>query len=89
MFDVFDHPYVLAAAALVSLPVLFPIVRFFFDDFDSFRDEAGLYYEQDRALWLLGVARTDRNFGFKLVGIVAAYTLVALAAYQLACRVLL
>jgi hypothetical protein len=42
MLDVFDHPAALIVAAIVSLPALFPIVRWFFDDFETFRAEAGL-----------------------------------------------
>ena len=88
MLESFGHPWVLLAAAIVSLPVLFPIVQFFFGDFATFKEEAGLYYDHDRASWLLGFPHTHFYFGPKLLGIIACYVLLAVAVYQLSCRVL-
>lgn len=56
--------------------------RFFFDDFESFKYEAGLNTELDRALWGLGWFRTHYLFTYKLLGIFGALAAVAAAVYQ-------
>jgi hypothetical protein len=61
------------------MPALFPIVRFFFADYETFKSEAGFHYDHDRALWLLGLPRIDLYFLPKMLGIVAAYVLLVLA----------
>ena len=88
MLELFEHPFVLLAAAIGSLPALFPIIRWFFDDFDTFKSESGLEYDHNRALWLLGLPRTNWDFGFKLMGIAGGYGLLVLAMYQIACHVM-
>ena len=57
MLNTFDHPGLLFALAILLLPAVFPIRRFFFDDFETFKQEAIREYQQNRLLWLLGTPR--------------------------------
>jgi hypothetical protein len=78
-----DHPSLLLLAVLLCLPVAFPLARFFFDDFDTFKREAGLDTDIDRSIWLLGGVPANPWLYLKVIGFLEAYAAVALAAYQL------
>ena len=87
MLNTFDHPWLLVAMAILLLPALFPIWRFFFDDFQMFKQEAAREYQQNRVLWLFGTPRIRVSFAQRVLGTVACYALFVAAVYQLVCRV--
>ena len=48
-----DHPWLLLIASIACLAVEFPLARFFFEDFATFKDEVGLDTDSNRELWRL------------------------------------
>jgi hypothetical protein len=68
---------------LVCAPLLFPLGRFFFDDFETFKCEVGLDSDFDRSLWLLGFVPSDPMLYMKIIGFFAIYAGATIAVYQL------
>jgi len=81
------HPEVLIATAIILAPILFPLARFFFEDLETFKAEAGLDYEHDRLMWLLGWPRLDLRLQFKVVGFLGSYCGLVFLAYLSVCRI--
>ena len=82
-----DEPFVLLLAGLVCLAAAFPIARFFFEDFETFKEEAGLSRDWERELWLLGCVPSNPMLYFKLVGFVGTLAILFLGAYSLGLRI--
>ncbi len=82
----FDHPKLLLVATVLCIPALWPITRFIFEDFETFKAEAGLRTEFDRKLWLLGCLPGNPYFYFKLICLVGGYVAVLSAMYQVLIR---
>jgi len=81
-----DHPAALLAAAALSLPALWPIGRFLFVDFATFKAEAGFATHTHRALWLRGFLPVNPSMYWKFVCLIGAYAAVVAAGYQLLAR---
>ena len=80
----FDHPALLVVAIVIAAPCAFPVARFFFDDFETFKSDFGLGRKWERELWLVGVVpcgAVSRSFVFLLV-----MAVVVLAFYGLLVR---
>ena len=82
------HPAILIVIAIACSPVLLPLARFFFEDFETFKSEAGLDYDHNRWLWLLGWPRLTLQLQFKVVGFVGIFGILVALLYISVCRVL-
>ena len=82
------HPLWLAIIALCCAPMLFPLARFFFEDLETVKAEAGLHSTLDILLWVVGQPRQSLNFQFKVVGFLGVYGIVVFLAYVSICRIL-
>ena len=78
-----EHPKTLVVAALVCLPALPAIARYFFDDFDTFKRDTGLDNSAGRWGWLLGLGRIEYTLDWRMLGFVGAYVGLTAAVYQL------
>jgi hypothetical protein len=76
-----DHPIILAVLTIACLPALWPLARFFFDDLESFLDEAGLSREHDRWLWILGFPRYGLHLHSKIIGFVGFFVILVGLSY--------
>jgi hypothetical protein len=82
IFQLFDHPRLLFAAAILCVPVLFYLARFFFDDFASFNRDIGADSESGRFAWFIGTPLEAYDLEGRIVAFIGCYILVVLAAYQ-------
>ena len=83
-----DHPILLIVAAAVSIAATFPVARFFFDDFETFKQEFGLSRQWERELWLLGLLPNSPMVYFKIVGFIGALGILFVAVYSLGLRLI-
>ena len=83
-----EHPLTLVVVAVACSPVLLPLARFFFDDLETFKSEAGLDYDHNRLLWLLGWPRVSLQLKVKVVGFVGVFASLVMAVYLAICRLL-
>jgi len=82
----FDHPVLLLVAGLACVAAAFPVARFFFDDFDTFKEEFGVARDWEQGLWLLGFFPSSPLAYAKVIGFVGTLVIVFLAVYSLAQR---
>jgi hypothetical protein len=78
-----DHPLLLVLAAAACVALAFPLARFFFDDFESFKEEFGLSRDWERELWLLGFIPSSPMLYVKVVGFIGTLVVAFLALYSL------
>ncbi len=88
MLGFVEHPATLVVIAIAGSPVLLPLARFFFEDIETFKSEAGLDYEHNRWLWLLGWPRLSLQLQLKVVGFVGIFGILVALLYITVCRVL-
>ena len=88
MGDFVAHPGTLLIVGIACSPALLPLARFFFDDLETFKSEAGLDYDHNRALWLLGWPRLSLQLRIKAIGFVAVFAGLVTAVYLTTCRLL-
>ena len=81
MVQLTDHPIALLVSAVLCLPLLFPLGRFFFGDFESFKEEFGLSRRWERELWLLGFIPSGPMIYVKVIGFLGVYAIVAFALH--------
>ena len=79
MPTVIDHPVVLVVVALLCSPLLLPLARWFFDDFETFLSELG-YRDQDDFWWQL-IAGSSPLLWMKVVGFVGTFAIVVGSGY--------
>jgi len=82
-----DHPVAIAIAALACLVVAFPLARFFFDDFETFKEEAGLSRDWEQQLWLLGFVPSSPMLYVKGIGFFGILAIWFVAIYFLCLRI--
>jgi len=82
-----NHPVLIVLAGIGCLALAFPIASFFFDDFETFKDEFGLSRDWEQGLWLLGFVPSNPMIYFKAIGFLGALAIVFLALYNLGLRV--
>lgn len=87
MLKLIQHPHFLVIAMLVCIPLLFPLARFFFGDFESFKEDIGLGNDSDRSLWRLGFLPADPISYFKIIGFFGIYTGAVAVVYQLLTKI--
>jgi hypothetical protein len=87
MLKLIQHPYLLVLAMLICIPLLFSLGRFFFDDFETFKQEVGLGNDFDRSLWLLGCIPSNPILYFKIIGFFGIYSGATAAVYQLLTKI--
>ena len=59
-----DHPLTLAFVTLCCVPTLFPLARFFFDDFETFLHDLG-YRRHDDIWWkFMRISISTETFPF-------------------------
>ncbi|MBL6751559.1 MAG: hypothetical protein ISP90_13615 [Nevskia sp.] len=78
-----DHPKLLLLAAILSAPALFPLARFFFDDFSTFKRDVGLDNSVGRFAWLIGWPLEEWTLRYRIAGFAGCYAVVVAAVYQL------
>jgi hypothetical protein len=71
----FDHPMLAAVAGMACLAAAFPLAWFFFDDFDTFKEE------------FLGLFLQTPAHYFKVIGFAGSLAIIFIAVYSLASRV--
>ncbi|WP_157572745.1 hypothetical protein [Nevskia soli] len=81
--DFIGYPRTLIVAAVVCLPALPAIARYFFEDFDTFKHDAWLDNSAGRWGWLLGLGRIEYTLDWRMLGFVGAYAGLVAAVYQL------
>jgi len=82
-----DHPWLLFLATTASLTVAFPLARFFFDDYETFRAEFGFERDWERQLWLLGFLPTSPMIYVRVMGFLGCLAVVFMAVYSLGLRI--
>lgn len=81
-----EHPVLMIIAACVCLMAAFPLARFFFDDFETFKDEFGLRSDWEQPLWLLGCVPSSPMIVAKIIGFLGTLAIVSFAVYSLTSR---
>lgn len=87
MLKLIQHPGLLFVSLGLCIPLMFPLARFFFDDFETFKQELGLGSEFDRSMWLLGCIPSSPGLYFKIVGFFGIYAGAVAATYQLLAKI--
>ena len=82
-----DHPIALLLSATVTLAAAFPVARFFFDDFETFKSEFGLSRRWERELWLLGFVPCGPLIYVKIIGFLGVLGIVFFVVYSLCLRI--
>lgn len=84
------HPHLLVAAALLSLPALLPLARFFFTDFDTFKRDLSLEDPIRLVLWWFGWPVwmyyrywDDNELDLRIFVFLACYAAVVAGIYHL------
>jgi hypothetical protein len=85
-----DHPHLLLAAVVLSLPAMLPLARFFFTDFDTFKRDLRLEDPISLVLWWFGWPiwmysrwRDENELDLRIVLFIACYAAVVLGIYHL------
>ena len=87
LLQLFAHPRLLILAGLLCIPALWPIARFIFEDFETFKAQAGLSRELDQKLWILGFCPSNPYRYVKITCFFGAYFAIVVAVYQILVRV--
>ena len=82
-----DHPFVMLLAGAITLVIAFPVARYFFEDFETFKEELGLTRKWEREMWLLGGFPTSASFAGRLVAFALVLVVVFLAFHSLGLRI--
>lgn len=82
-----DHPLAITIASFACLVAAFPLARFFFDDFESFKEEAGLSRDWEQQLWLLGCVPSNPMLYVKGIGFFGILAIGFVAIYFLCLRI--
>lgn len=77
-----EHPVPLIVVAILCSPLLLWLARWYFEDFNSFLEEAG-YRKRDDLWWqLMRFGRTHVLFDYKIIGLLGIYGIVVALAYH-------
>ena len=87
LFSFVQHPRVFAVAAVICIPALFPLARYFFEDFASFRRDAGLDNSVGRFAWLIGSPLEEYTLYLRIIRFLGGYVIFVAAIYQLLLKV--
>jgi len=87
LFGLVQHPRVLVVAAVMSIPALFPLTRYFFEDFASFKRDVGLDNSVGRFAWLIGSPLEEYTLYFRIIGFLGGYVIFVAAIYQFLLKV--
>ena len=87
MLKMIQHPGLLFVGLVLCIPLMLPVARFFFEDWETFKQDLGLGTEFDRSMWLLGGVPSNPDLCFKMIGFLSVYAGAVAAAYQVLVRV--
>ncbi|MDR3418739.1 MAG: hypothetical protein P4L83_21405 [Nevskia sp.] len=83
MLHLVAHPKLLIVAAVICLPALLPLARYFFDDVETFKRDLGLGNSVGRFAWLIGTPLEEYTLELRIFCFVGCYGIVVLLAYSL------
>jgi len=83
MLDFVEHPRVLIGSVLLCVPMLFPLAQYFFEDFNTFKNDLGLNNSVGSFAWLIGWPLEEYTLRFRIIGFFGCYAGVVAAVYHL------